>query len=996
MSSTHKQAINIRERLADQPSALTPDEVRQTWVDNSFIFKEEHNEVGGAKVSGLRSPQIGAIHAALGYERCRGQDPCTVVMPTGTGKTDTILSIVIAGHFKKTLVIVPSDSLRKQTFEKFKDLTLLRKLNLISTSFENPWISLIKSRFESEEELDDILNSNILIATPNILNNISDNQLFKICISCSHLIIDEAHHVKADTWIKVRDLFHGKPIFQFTATPFRTDGIRIDGKIIYNYPLSDAQKEGYFETIDFHPVIEYSDSKSDEKIASLAISLLREDLESGYDHLLMARAKNIQRAKDIFEIYKEEKDLSPILIHSRIANKDNILEEIKSKHHKIIVCVDMLGEGFDLPELKIAAIHDAHKSINITLQFIGRFTRTKSKIGNAKIITNIANIDLKNCLLDLYKEDSDWNEIIKEISENKIKTELKHEQLIANFSNSPDLLKIGFTPNISTIAYDLSSSKWSPDSYIKFFNQTYEKVAFTLNDNKNKLIFITKSHEPTCWTQNKDIFNVKYNLFIGYFDENHKILFIYSDSEDSQKDRLAKIIAPACSRFQDDCVFRAFNGVDRLIIQNLGLNKIEQGLSYTMHTGSDINDQISEIEKKRSIKSNIFAKGYEDGESITIGCSHKGKIWAMENKEIEEWFSWCDKIGKKIIDNSIDTNKIWETAIQRKTLEAFPSSAILYIDWPLSLLSKNESRINIKCATLEENFSNCELSISYTTLNNNKLYSFYLKLPDKTVKLTAKFTAKGKITISSKEIIEISINGKKESLGKYLSENNPVFFLADSSCIKDGIHYYLKDSLSYPFNKEKIISWDWNGVDISQESQTEKKLKQTIQYRTIANIKEKYDFIFDDDGSGELADIVAIKIADSLLTIDLYHCKFCHKQNGKTQAGARVTDLYEVVGQAAKCTKWFKDKISIVDHLLHRESLRTSKGKNSRIEKGTLDQLNAFRNMVQVIPVKFGINIVQPAVSKKKISIDMLNLLGTAELYIQQTTKASLSVISNK
>ncbi|WP_346763412.1 hypothetical protein [Escherichia sp. E4694] len=35
----------------------------------------------------------------------------------------------------------------------------------------------------------------------------------------------------------------------------------------------------------------------------------------------------------------------------------------------------MLGEGYDLPNLKIAALHDHHKSLAVTLQFIGRFTR---------------------------------------------------------------------------------------------------------------------------------------------------------------------------------------------------------------------------------------------------------------------------------------------------------------------------------------------------------------------------------------------------------------------------------------------------------------------------------------------------------------------------------------------------------------------------------------------------------------------------------------------
>ena len=47
----------------------------------------------------------------------------------------------------------------------------------------------------------------------------------------------------------------------------------------------------------------------------------------------------------------------------------------------------MLGEGFNFPKLKIAAIHAPHKSLENTLQFIGRFARTNAPdIGPAKFI----------------------------------------------------------------------------------------------------------------------------------------------------------------------------------------------------------------------------------------------------------------------------------------------------------------------------------------------------------------------------------------------------------------------------------------------------------------------------------------------------------------------------------------------------------------------------------------------------------------------------------
>ncbi|WP_235819678.1 hypothetical protein [Caldifermentibacillus hisashii] len=44
----------------------------------------------------------------------------------------------------------------------------------------------------------------------------------------------------------------------------------------------------------------------------------------------------------------------------------------------------MFGEGIDIPNLKIAAIHDKYKSLPITLQFIGRFARTKKRFRRCK------------------------------------------------------------------------------------------------------------------------------------------------------------------------------------------------------------------------------------------------------------------------------------------------------------------------------------------------------------------------------------------------------------------------------------------------------------------------------------------------------------------------------------------------------------------------------------------------------------------------------------
>ena len=66
-----------------------------------------------------------------------------------------------------------------------------------------------------------------------------------------------------------------------------------------------------------------------------------------------------------------------------------------------MVCVDMLGEGFDLPELKIAAFHDIRKTLAVTLQLAGRFTRKRPDLGNATFIANTADVNVQDELRNL-------------------------------------------------------------------------------------------------------------------------------------------------------------------------------------------------------------------------------------------------------------------------------------------------------------------------------------------------------------------------------------------------------------------------------------------------------------------------------------------------------------------------------------------------------------------------------------------------------------------
>ena len=52
-------------------------------------------------------------------------------MPTGTGKTETMMATVISERIEKTLIIVPSKLLRKQTADKFITLGVLPEIGVL-------------------------------------------------------------------------------------------------------------------------------------------------------------------------------------------------------------------------------------------------------------------------------------------------------------------------------------------------------------------------------------------------------------------------------------------------------------------------------------------------------------------------------------------------------------------------------------------------------------------------------------------------------------------------------------------------------------------------------------------------------------------------------------------------------------------------------------------------------------------------------------------------
>lgn len=452
-----------------------PQMVTDTWNKNMFLFPQSHDN----KTTGFRIAQLGAIYAIKSHWTI-SVNPATIVMPTGTGKTEVMIATVISEQCKKTCIIVPSNLLRKQTAKRFCTLEKLREIGAITDKFKNPTVGVIISTPKSSDELNELVTkSNVIITTMALLcqKEFKSKYLATFVSMCDTVIIDEAHHIPANSWSKIKKSFFQAKCLQFTATPFRNDGKRIDGNIIYNYPLSQAQKEGYFKPINFFPILEFDTEVKDYSVAKKAVELLEHDIKSGLSHLLLVRTSSQQRAKDLYEnIYKKYyNQYSPVLIVSsnKRAENKSALKSVKDGVAKIIVCVDMFSEGIDIPQLKVCAIHDKYKSLPITLQFIGRFARSQQNLGDASVVANIVDDDIHESIEELYSQDTDWNYVLRNVSDNLVKREVDLQKLAGGFMGTESIPISQIRPKISMFMYTTEAKNWHWNKWKDIFDEDY-------------------------------------------------------------------------------------------------------------------------------------------------------------------------------------------------------------------------------------------------------------------------------------------------------------------------------------------------------------------------------------------------------------------------------------------------------------------------------------------------------------------------------------------
>lgn len=937
--------------------------------------------------AGFRLAQLGAIHATGAHFVTR-TDPGVVTMPTGSGKTAVLTACAFVLRAKRVLVITPSRLVREQIAENFAELKDLRQVGAVPAALPNPKVFGTKHRISSAPEWEALREYDVVVGTVQSISPEFEGVPEPPADLFDLVLVDEAHHSPAKTWRAVLDHFGSAQTILFTATPFRQDQREIKGRFIFTYDLRQAYEDGVFGDIVFQAV-EPSDGEShDVAIARAAEQQLASDREAGLQHHLMVRTDSRKRATALLEVYKSNTALRLRLItgDKSLRYVKGVIAQLKAGELDGIVCVNMLGEGFNFPSLKIAAIHSPHRSLSVTLQFIGRFARVGGEgLGRATFLAVPSEVEIE--AERLYDSRAVWQEMVQNLSAARVNQEAQTREVLESFEATEEI-----APDLA----DLSLYVLEPYYHVKVYQldaviDLHEPVAFpealqvvyeSISEAHNAAVYITREMSLPRWTTDDRLSIIQPDLFIFYQHVESRLLFIcasrrspglYEELVDSFNDANPRPLPLVRLN-------RALNDLTTLEFFNVGMrNRVAASTteSYRIITGSNADKAILKSDNRLYHRGHVFGRGIEDGDAVTIGLSSASKIWSNKSSKLPDLIDWCSTLASRIASERTPvTNSGLDYLDVGEEIEQLPEY-IVGVSWPPNVFkTPHLASFETADGRVEAQLLDFELSIDGAADTPDAVALALSFGPDFVYRATFSFETNRFFEPASDHEPQLSVDLDRYSTDiiDFLNEEMPLFFTADLAFVQ-GYSLLRQPAEGAPVFDDRaieVVDWAAHGVAIGVEfGPTGSDLISVHEDLERELAQSNKTVVYYDHGTGEMADFVAIEQREEGgLLVQFYHCK------GATGAGPghRVGDVYEIAGQAVKSVIWAL-KQRILYNIRRRFSQNIGSHRFIRGDLPTLEEMLAGATPAQI---EFEFIAVQPGLQKDGLPAGMGNVLAAA------------------
>jgi hypothetical protein len=813
------------------------------------------------------------------------------------------------------------------------------------------------------------------------------------------IIFDEAHHAPADTWAAYIDHYSGARFVFLTATPFRRDGRVIPGKLVYRYPVMRAVSEGAFNPVAFRaaPIQnELDDQHIDRSIAETAVQQLREDQQDGHDHRLFVRAASIDAARALVPLY-QGLGLNIESVDSRLSKRhqDDFERRLVSGELDGIVCVDMFGEGYDFPKLKIAALHAPHRSLVPIIQFIGRFARIDPNTGGATLIAPISRI--QGAPTSLLREGIDLARLIDEAAFGELAGNEAEQAAIERLpvrrvaeSNYDAVSPL----NLQLYAHVRVFRCDQPPDF-NLFGDTVGKnlrvMKHWASDDGSTSLLLTADENPPNWATSDVLVNIRHDAFLLIYYAASQLCYIGSTrrTEKLYVGMMEKVCAGNYRALSYEETSRARAGLQSVRFYNVGLKNTtfnSQSETYRTLTGPQAERAVTTGDGRAYVQGHFFGSGFDGEERETIGASGSSRIWSNQRLTVADFFDWVERLDARLNGNTPFTETHLDIVRSAQTLRRLPD-IVIAATWPKDGF-KNNPRVRCRPAPGEQmifrRLTEWEI-VGFDCRPNSSELLFSLQSEAVTVPMC--FTVgRGRMVTCLDQAIVVEVESSADDwmpLVDWLSEHPPRFYASDKSSF-EGMNLMAAPLLQVqalsPGDAETI---DWSNCDIEVEflpndasannCQRRNALagRLTVQERLEQHLLrlENLRALFFDHRTGEAADYLAVtQSAEGDVEVSLYHCKGA----GGPAGGGRVGDVYEVAGQLVKSV-FYCDAATLLTHMEDRIHPRHTSP--SRFVHG---DIATTKTLIQGAPgtkLRFVVVGVQPGIRRSLVDAHLADLM---------------------
>jgi superfamily II DNA or RNA helicase len=817
-----------------------------------------------------------------------------VVLPTGVGKTLVLTAAPFVARAKRVLVVAPSRVVREQLLDAFTTLHGLKTHDALPYDAGGPEVLAVKGKAKAETWVT-ALDADVVVATVHgvseTFTNVTppDADLFDL------VLVDEGHHAPAEAWRSLLEACQAPMVF-VTATPFRRDRRRIPGEIIYSYPLDRAIADSVYVPVSFHAVEPAPGEDKDRALAEAAAARLAEDVHAEAGGRLIARAGRVEHAETLVELYKEVGlKLGLVVAQTRWSALQKIFSAVRLGNLDGIVCVGSLTEGFDMPQLRIAAYHEPHKTLAPTLQFIGRLSRP-GLAAKPELLAVPDDVDEETDVL--YREDRSWQELLPDLVDGLIEKERQVRGFVNQGTWEPASLRIpplAVRPGRSARIYRVNPNQINLD--VTPARLGGADVAWRFHSHEADLLALVTQHpQRPRWLDDEVLDAWTFELHLACLVAGRDKLFITSDVSPCLRDLKEEIGAESALPIDAEALRRLAWEIAPDAWFSIGMRPTRMtGAAYEQTAGPRVENALSEDRLRGRSLGHGMAGGGGHG---TFGFSvQKAKIWEPEATEsLLEFRRWCEQRAEDLESAAKDTRGLprMPSITVATQFDAFPAARLLTALMEHTLIqgtvpiTRNGAAIHAhELELVAERISATEMKL---TLER-----------EEEILWSGAQRASGAFEDRDGELIAADPRtGEVRSIAEIFAAYPPILLFTDGSAVQG--HLLDQPSSSHRAVEPSLLSaQSWQGADIRAEVKEPREGLVNLHTKMRELLEAQCEVILTDHGTGEICDLIGLAGLDQeQVAISFIHCKAAKTDTLRRQ----LADIDEVLSQAARSARW--------------------------------------------------------------------------------------------